>query len=158
MRKLRSLLQNLYCWQYSEGLQYSLLAFETINTDKQKIFFLSVCASKRYWFKHLLHPQNTGAGTFAAFLKFKNCMSRSTLQCNINFRARQRGEEKALLPRTSKGLEQQRPGSENNPETWLHQLDQTVVSTFKRQHWQLLWGWGGGRVSRMNGEQVKKWF
>lgn len=96
--------QNWYCWQYSEGLQYSLLAFETINTDKQKIFFLSVCASKRYWFRHLVHPQNTGTGTFAAFLKFKNSMSRSTIQCNIDFRARQRGEGKVLLPGASKGL------------------------------------------------------
>lgn len=46
--------RNLYCWQYSEGLQYSLLAYEIINTDKQKLFFLGVCASKRYPFRHLL--------------------------------------------------------------------------------------------------------
>lgn len=104
MRKLRSSLQNLYCWQYSEGLQYCLLAFETINIDKQEIFFLSVCASKQYWFRHSLSPQNTGSGSFAVFLKFKNGMSRSTIRCNIDFRARQRGEGKALLPRMSKGL------------------------------------------------------
>lgn len=51
-----------------------------------------------------MHPQNTGAGTFAAFLKFNNSVSRSAVECNIDFRARQRGEGKAGLPGASKGL------------------------------------------------------
>lgn len=40
----------------------------------------------------------------------------------------------------------------------MTQVDQTGVSTFKRQHWQMLWGWGGGRVTKRNEERWKDGF